>query len=48
MIEQATQTLIVLHITLISVFAAFTYFELRSFRKYAELQAEFMKKLEEK
>ena len=48
MIEQLTQTLIVLHIVLISVFVAFTYFELRSFRKYAELQAEIMTKLKEK
>jgi hypothetical protein len=47
MIEQVTQTLIVLHIALISTFVAFAYFELRSFRKYAQLQAELMKKLEE-
>jgi len=47
MIEELTNTLLVLHFLLISVFVSFTYFELRSFRKYAELQAELLTKLKE-
>jgi len=47
MIEEITDTLLTIHFIFISVFVAFTYFELRSFRKYAELQAELLTKLKE-